>query len=276
MERLNRILSLISVAAASLLLVGIYTSSGKVKDAGRSFTESITIAVYLESSAPGEAIKEVGEFIDDMEGMYVKNFRDSKSIYKEMAANSRLSEQIEIIGEDFIFPPTYEAGISILDTENIDRMVKQLKKIKDVEHVQYSRAAALKAQYFLYKINKLHLILVITASIFALFFYIMGGYLQHLAEKQEYLILKLYRIDLTRRLTAGILNRIFYAFSLTLLWISLVYLLLNNTILDITFYSIKVAAGLCFASAFFTSVSYLFFYFALVRKYILNNRLRRP
>ncbi|MEA3507009.1 MAG: hypothetical protein U9R36_05930 [Elusimicrobiota bacterium] len=257
MEKLNRYLAFLSLVAASVLLLGLYASYRQVKKTRAGLADSLTIAAFLSPGAGSEEIEETRKYIEDSDNIYIKNFLSSRDIYKSMSESSSIAEHIKIIGEDFIFPPTYEIGMKNLYLKKIDRDVGRLREFENIEYVDYNKDAARRAYNFSYKIKMIYRFLAFAAGLLGFFLFLLSGFFCYLNEKDEYRFLKLYRGNLSRRLNAGILSAIFSGFLAAIAAAGASYLLINN-IEAMEFFSFKEFAVLAAAISLIAGGSYAF------------------
>jgi hypothetical protein len=257
MEKLNRYLAFLSLIAASLLLVGLYTSYRQVKKTRAGLADSLTIAVFLSPEVGSEEIEETRRYVEGLDNIYIKSFFSSRDIYKSMSESSPIAEHIEIIGEDFVFPPTYEVGIKNLAPKKIDRDVSRLREFENIEYVDYNKDALRRAYNFSYKIKIIYRVLAFAAGLLGLFLFLLSGFFRYLDEKDEYRFLELYRGSLNRRLNAGIISAIFTGFLAAIAAAGAVYLVVNN-IAAMDFFSFKEFAVLAAVISLISGGGYAF------------------
>ncbi|MBN2407712.1 MAG: hypothetical protein JXJ19_08440 [Elusimicrobia bacterium] len=149
MEGFNRFFSLFALFLGSVLWVSSFASRSILLRAEERIISSVSLIVYLDEQVSGSDIQQVRKEIEESKGVFIKRFLDSKSVYEDIKKDLSVSDKVDMIKEDFIFPASFELGIDDFNIDAVKNIAENLDKSEIVQSVEYPEQLIRRSDKFL-------------------------------------------------------------------------------------------------------------------------------
>lgn len=184
-NRLNKILTVTLIVFGAVNL-RFFFLTGKVKDYFENrLTEPLKMAIYIEEDSSEEDIRLLRKEIEDFKPVAEENFFSPDQIFNKMYEDPAIEPQLDLIRENFVFPPTMELNIKKLMPDNIEKINHKLLDKDYVKRVEAPFETINIASKFNSRIKYGLDIIKWVCLTGAMVFFIMAGYMFYGISYQE-------------------------------------------------------------------------------------------
>lgn len=257
MAEFNRTLSFICLLAAFLSWMSLLVLDGIISGWREKVSTSISLVVYLNEQISGSDIQDLKGVLDNYDEVYVKKFINSEEVYEALIKDPAVSKQLELIGDDFVFPASFELGIKNLESLKFKNIVKQLEKHEKVQFVEIPSELIEKAAVFFKKSDRVKKAAGWIAFLLGIFLFWIAGYLYFLSHSEKISIGKDLGVKNIRLAWPGMKIQFFNGMVTGLLSAAIIYGIIFFLNININFSFLNLSLFIT-GAGFFSALFYFF------------------